>query len=367
MAAKWGEPRKPVAPDVLKYETVKPSPLFESLGENVKCLVCERKCVIRPGHRGICGTRANIRGKLYTLNYGNLSALESRPIEIKPFFHFWPGSTAMTFSTWSCNLPCPWCQNWHLSKALPEPGREKYVPPERVVDYAVRVGDEGVCASFNEPLMEFEYTLDLFRKAKQRGLYTTYVSNGYMTLGALKMLIDAGLDGLKIDIKGDERVYREVLSASVEVPWRNAEAALKMGVHVEIVYLMVTGLSDSEEVVEDVVERHLKHVGENTPLHILRYFPAYEYSEPPTPIDRIEWAWKYAQRQGIKYVYVGNVRGHPGEHTYCPRCGKPVIKRFGPYVVEYKLESDHKCVYCGERIPIRGRYVRKSPSWLALI
>lgn len=354
--------------DVINAETVRPSPLYEKVGqESVKCKVCERRCVIAPGKRGACGTRANIKGSLYTLNYGNLSALESRPIEIKPFFHLWPGSTAMTFSTWSCNFSCPWCQNWHLSRALPEPGKDKYIPPERVVELALRAGDEGVCASFNEPLMEFEYTLELFKIAKERGLYTTYVSNGYMTLEALDMLVKAGLDGLKVDIKGDDKVYREVLGARVEIPWRNAEKALKMGVHVEIVYLMVTGLSDREEVVEDVVENHLKHVGEATPLHVLRYFPAYKYSAPPTPLERIEWAWKYARRQGIKYVYVGNVRGHPGENTYCPRCGKPVIKRLGPYVVDYKLEKGHKCPYCGEVIEIRGEHVRKNPSWLAII
>lgn len=350
------------------FETVRLSPFYEDVkGGAVRCLVCERRCVIRPGERGYCKARMNIGGRLYTLNYGALSALESRPIEIKPFFHFWPGSTAMTFSTWSCNFPCPWCQNWHLSRAIPEPGRDKYISPERVVKYALRAGDEGVCASFNEPLMEFEYTLDLFRLAKSRGLYTTYVSNGYMTPQALAALAEAGLDGLKVDIKGDAEVYREVLGARVDVPWRNAEEALKRGVHVEIVFLMVTGLSDREEVVEDVVERHLKHVGEDTPLHLLRYFPAYKYSEPPTPLERIEWAWKYARREGVKFVYVGNVRGHPGEHTYCPRCGAAVIKRLGPYVIEYKLREDFRCPKCGERLPIRGRYVKKTPTWLALL
>ncbi len=340
--------------------------MYSRLKGAVRCEVCERRCVIREGETGLCGTRANIEGRLYTLNYGNLSALESRPIEIKPFFHLWPGSTAMTFSTWSCNFTCPWCQNWHLSRALPEPGKDKYYPPEKVVEYAVKVKDEGVCASFNEPLMEFEYTLDLFRLAREKGLYTTYVSNGYMTEKALEMLVEAGLDGLKVDIKGDEGVYRDVLSARVDVPWRNVEKALRMGVHVEVVYLMVTGLSDSEEVVENVVEHHLKYAGENVPLHILRYFPAYEYSEPPTSLDRIEYAWNYARKQGVKYVYVGNVRGHEGEHTYCPKCGKPVIKRWGPLIVSCKLDQQNRCEYCGETIHIRGRYVKKRPSWLAI-
>jgi len=333
--------------------------LYQSLGEGkVRCGVCERRCVIAEGGAGYCGTRVNLGGVLYTLNYGNLSALESRPIEIKPFFHFWPGSTAMTFSTWGCNFPCPWCQNWHLSKVSP-PSAEA-VQPERIVEEAVKAGDEGVCASFNEPLMGFEYTLDVFRLARAKGLYSTYVSNGYMTPEALGMLIEAGLDGLKVDVKGDAEVYREVLGARVDVVWRNVEQALRMGVHVEVVFLMVTGVSDSEDVIEDVVENHLKHAGPDVPLHISRYFPAYRYFEPPTRLEKLDYAWNLARRMGVNFVYVGNVPGHPGLHTYCPRCGRPVLKRSNFRLVRSNLDEKGRCKFCGEKIPISGRLIRKN-------
>lgn len=334
--------------------------LYEKLkGGSVRCQVCERKCIIEVGSKGYCGTRVNIEGNLYTLCYGNLSAVESRPIEIKPFYHFWPGSSALTFSSWSCNFPCPWCQNWELSKNLPQPGKANYISPEKIVRLTVKKGDKGVCASFNEPITQFEYTLDVFKLASKNNLYTTYVSNGYMTELALKRLALEGLNGLKIDIKGDKHVYREVLRASPEIPWRNVKLAKQLGLHVEVVFLMVTGLCDDEEVVRNVVINHLKYAGPKTPLHITRYFPAYQYMEKPTPIESMERAYKLARKEGIEYVYLGNVPGHPYEHTYCPKCGHVLIKRYGVMIVRYKITGRNSCPYCGEKIPIIGKYCRE--------
>ncbi|HDI74637.1 MAG: AmmeMemoRadiSam system radical SAM enzyme [Thermoprotei archaeon] len=347
------------------YSTVKKAVLYEKLrGGKARCLVCERKCVLREGEKGFCKTRVNIGGDIYTLVYGDLSALESRPIEIKPFFHFWPGSTAITFSTWSCNFTCPWCQNWTLSRAEPNPSRASCIPPEKVVEKALKWGDEGTCVSFNEPILLFEYSLDVFKLARTRGLYNTYVSNGYITLQALKMLIKAGLDGLKIDVKGDAEAYRKYNSADVNVVWRNAREAKRMGVHVEIVYLVVTKATDSENMIIETIERHLKELGPDTPIHFTRYYPEYMYHEPPTKIEKLEWAYKQAKRMGVNYPYIGNVPGHPYENTYCPECGELLIRRYGAKVIEYNLK-DKKCPKCGTSIPVTGKYIKKTKglSW----
>jgi len=346
--------------NAVMLSTVREAPLYERLKQGrVRCLVCERRCVIEEGGKGFCKTRMNIGGKLYTLVYGDLSAVESRPIEIKPFFHFWPGSTALTFSTWSCNFTCPWCQNWHLSRAEPDPARANYVPPERLVELAAQ-RDEGVCVSFNEPLMLFEYSLDVFRLARAKGLYCTYVSNGYMTLEALRMLRESGLDGLKIDVKGGREEYRLYNSADAEVVWRNAREAKKMGMHVEIVYLVVTGATDKEEVIEECIERHVKELGPDTPIHFTRYFPAYLYHEPSTPVEKLEWCYERARKIGARFPYIGNVPGHRYENTYCPECGELLIKRFGPRVLKYRVTESKRCPRCGAEIPIVGRYVRKA-------
>ncbi|MGB9797122.1 MAG: radical SAM protein, partial [bacterium] len=164
-------------------------------GEKVKCLLCERSCEIEEGQRGFCQMRINENGSLFTFAYGNLSAIESRPIEIKPFYHFFPGSTALTISTYSCNFPCPWCQNWHISKNVEEEGR--FVSPEEIVEMASGK-DDGICVSFTEPTLLYEYCVELFPLAKKKGLYNCIVSNGYMTVEALMGLRRAGLDAIKI-------------------------------------------------------------------------------------------------------------------------------------------------------------------------
>lgn len=337
--------------------------LYESLrSSSVRCMLCERRCTIREGERGFCRARINIGGTLYTLTYGNISAIESRPIEVKPFFHFWPGSTSLTFSTWGCNFTCPWCQNWHLSKIEPDPSGVGRVPPERIVEMALR-RDEGVCVSFNEPLLLFEYSLDVFKLARGRGLYCTYVSNGYMTLAALRALQESGLEGLKIDVKGGREEYRDFNGADVEAVWRNAREAKSMGIHVEIVYLVVTGATDEEGVILETIERHLKELGPETPIHFTRYYPAYLYGKPPTKVEKLEWCYEQAKRSGAKFPYIGNVPGHPYENTYCPECGELLIKRHSFRVVRYAITEGKKCPRCGSEIPIVGRYIQKGVLW----
>jgi len=340
---------------------VREAVLYEKLrGDMVRCGLCERRCVIPPNGRGFCKTRMNIDGKLYTLIYGDLSAVESRPIEIKPFFHYWPGSTALTFSTWSCNLDCVWCQNWDLSKSPPDPSRSRHYTPEEVVAEALERGDEGLCSSFQEPTLLTDWNLTLFKMGSGKGLYCCYVSNGYMTLEALRLLRDAGMDGLKIDVKGDAETYLKYCGGvDVEKVWRNVREAKRMGFHVEVVNLVVTGVNDDEECLRWIVERHLKEAGPETPLHFTRYYPAYKFNNPPTSVKTLERAYELAKSSGVLYPYIGNVIGHRYSHTYCPNCGEALIKRLGYRIVRYRITEDNECPKCHYRINIRGRRVRK--------
>lgn len=350
--------------NIIQKPTVREALLYEKLrGGRVRCLLCERRCSMEPGASGFCGIRVNIEGRLYTLVYGNLSAVESRPIEIKPFYHYWPGSYATTFSTWSCNFACPWCQNYHLSRRKPDPLVDKYMPPEQLIEYSKYWGDEGLCVSFQEPTLLLEYSIDVFKLGVSRGLYCCFVSNGYMTLEALRLLRESGMDGLKVDMKGDEEVYKRYCGGvDVDVVWRNIEKAREMGYHVEVVNLVVTGVNDREEQIEWVVERHLKHAGAEAPIHFTRYFPAYKFSNPPTPIKTLESAVKLARKMGVMYPYIGNVPGHWGEHTYCPECGEAVIKRMGVRPVRCKLDKEGKCLNCGFKLHIRGRILCRRRS-----
>ncbi len=347
------------------YSTIYEALLYERLpGNKVKCGLCERRCTLDVGEKGFCKTRRNIEGRLCTLVYGDISAIESRPIEIKPFFHYWPGSTALTLSTWSCNFGCPWCQNFHLSKVEPNPTSANFYSVEEVIEMAVRRKDEGLCLSFQEPTLLFEWAVSLFKSGRQRGLYGCFVSNGYMTLEALEALRNAGMDGLKVDIKGDMEIYRKYCGeVDLDKIWRNARNAKEQGLHVEIVSLLVRDVSDGENCVGETIERHLKEVGPETPLHFNRYYPAYRFDNPPTKVETLEKAYRQARKAGVKYPYIGNIFGHKCESTYCPNCGETLIQRFGYSIRKYSLTKRNRCPKCGQEIPIRGNYVRKQRAY----
>jgi pyruvate formate lyase activating enzyme len=348
--------------DLGRYSTVQEALFYEKMSENrVKCGLCERRCEIALNGKGFCKTRINLNGKLYTLVYGDLSAIESRSIEIKPFFHYWPGSTALTFSTWSCNLDCQWCLNFHLSKCEPDPAKASYHPLEKVLELAFECGDIGLCGSFQEPTLLTDWAIPLFKRGKEMGInYCCYVSNGYMTSEALKMLAEAGMDGLKIDVKGDSETYRQYCGGTdVEKVWRKASEAKKLGLHVEIVNLIVTNVNDSEETLRQVIQKHLEAVGAEVPLHFTRYYPAYHFENSPTKVETLEKAYEMARKAGVLYPYVGNISGHRYTNTYCPSCGETLVKRCDYYVLKYGITEDKKCPKCGTQIPITGEYVLK--------
>lgn len=331
--------------------------LFERLeGNVVRCCTCERRCIIEPGGVGYCRTRRNVNGVLYTIVYGDIASISANPIEKKPFFHFWPGSTALTIGTWGCNFPCPWCQNWELSKARPDPHRSNFISPERLVMMALQESCQGVSVSFNEPTLLLEYNLDIFHQARDEGLYNTLVSNGYMTVEALRALNHAGMDAVKFDVKGDQETYRKYCNADVDVVWRNIREAKRLGMHVEVVTLVIPGLNDDEESIRSICERHLIDAGAETPLHFTRFQPAYKMTDrPSTPIRVLEKALALAWDQGILYVYLGNVPGHANENTYCHNCGELIIQRYGFQIVHSILTQNSQCPKCGEQIPVVGR------------
>lgn len=321
---------------------------YRKVRDGVICQLCYHFCKLGEGEFGRCGVRFVENGKLYTLTYGNISAIESRPMEIKPFFHFLPGKTAITFSTYSCNLDCPWCQNWHLSKVR-APRIYKPVRPEYIVEKALEYGDVATCASFNEPTLLYEFLLDLFRIARDEGLYNTMVSNGYISPLALRSLVKNGLNAMNIDLKGDEEVYEKYCKGNVKNVLKTIETARKLNLHIEVVCLLITDVNDDEDCVRWLVENHLKYAGSEVPIHFTRYYPAYLFTNPPTPIERIERAIEIAKKEGVEYVYIGNVLGHRYENTYCPNCGELLIKRYSYRVLDIRLKGN-KCWKCGKEI-----------------
>jgi pyruvate formate lyase activating enzyme len=323
--------------------------LFEELNGKIQCNSCQHRCQLNPGQKGCCKTRQNIDGKLYTLIYGDISSISNNYIEKKPLYHFYPGSRALTVGSWSCNFKCDWCQNYRISKVDPEQIKEsEYYSPEDLIRLALEMNSQGLSYSFNEPTLLLEHSIEAFKLAKKNNLYNTYVSNGYMTLESLDCLIDAGLDAINIDIKGDKPTVRKYCNGDLDKILRNAVHAKEKGVHVELTTLIIPKINQEEKQIKLLSSMIKNMVGEDTPWHLSRYFPHYKYFEPPTDIEFIKKSKNIAKNLGLNYVYLGNIPGM-GEDTYCPVCGTLLIERNNLTTIKMHIK-DNKCPECGEFI-----------------
>ena len=275
-------------------------------------------------------------------------------MEIKPLFHFHPGHFAASFGSVGCNFKCIHCQNADIAHASPGEMRTDYLSPREAVQRAKRHRCHGLSFTYNEPTLWFEYTLDCCKLAKEEGLSTNYVTNGFITPDALDMLAPY-LDAFRVDIKGFSRdFYRNVANVpDFRGILRVTERAKnRWNIHVEVVTNIIPEYNDKEEEMRSLAQWIYRNLGEDTPWHITRFHPQLELrNHYATPVSTLEKLKKIGEEEGLRFVYLGNVPGHPGENTYCPRCGRLLIERRNYLVGEYNIK-DKTCVFCGERIPI---------------
>jgi pyruvate formate lyase activating enzyme len=320
--------------------------------EIVKCLLCAHECVIKEGGRGKCRARINIGGELKSLVYGRPITSHIDPIEKKPFFHFMPGSLAFSMATSGCPLQCKFCQNWQISQSTPEDYSTVFIPPSDITGTAKINNVPVIAFTYNEPTVFTEYLLDIAKEGKKSGLKSVIISCGFMQEEPLKEMIGA-LDAIKIDLKGfSEDFYRNVSKAELKPVLRSIKQVAKAGRHLEIVNLVVPTLNDKEEDLKNLAKFVFDETGPDTPLHFTKFHPDYQLLNlAPTPLSTLENARNIAMDIGLRYVYVGNVPGHPGNHTYCPKCKKIVIERQGFFIKNNNLKNG-KCSFCGE--PVKG-------------
>ena len=324
----------------------------------LKCNLCGRRCVVADGASGVCQARTNKRGVMYTTAYGRSCSSSVDPIEKKPLFHFHPGARVFSVASPFCNFFCRFCDNWVISQQ-----RSAYqtneMSPSEVVETAQRYTSEGISYTYTEPTTFYEWAYESARLAHAAGLFNTFVTNGYMSPEAAEA-ISPYLDAATVDFKGagDPKFYAEVMRVpSVEPIYACLAALKKHGVHIEITNLIVPEYGDSEQRLRELALWIQSNLGPDTPLHILRFYPSYELIDvPPTPIGAIERGVKAAQDTGLRYVYAGNVPGHDGENTYCPKCRNLVVKRSSFEITGWNLTKDMKCTECGEKIPIKGQF-----------
>jgi len=327
-----------------------------------QCLTCERKCRIPNGQLGHCQTRYNLDGQINTIVYGCNAGMSNDPIEKKPLYHFYPGTRALTIGAFGCNFDCFWCQNHHMShpnKQILEimKNYDKYISPKQFIDLALESRCQGTSISFNEPTLSFEFSLEVFKLAKQNSLYNTYVTNGYMTETVLRDLIENGLDAMNIDLKGDSKIVQNYCGADVENVWRNAKLATELGVHVEITTLLIPKLNTESFQIEKIAKRILNDLGVDTPYHISKFSPRFKALEygylSPTSEKYMLNAYNIAKSIGLNYVYLGNLSNSDYENTYCPNCSELVIKRDGYSIEDIKLDDKGNCDHCGIPIAIK--------------
>ncbi len=333
-----------------------PATLYEPLEHGkVRCTACARYCVIPSGSHGFCFVRKNVGGRLVLLTYGIASAVQVDPVEKKPLSHFHPGSRVLSIGTVGCNWRCQYCQNADISQEREITGRA--LSPQTAVRWAKRYGCQGVTFTYNEPTIFAEYALDVMREARAAGLFANFVTNGYMTPEAVAA-IGPHLDAVSVDFKGSGEAgfLRKYVTAKGPEPIFATAAGLRTrGVHVEITDLIVPDVGDSETATRTLARRIVEDLGPETPFHLLRFHPDYKMMDlPETPISTLERLHGVAKGEGLDYVYLGNVWGHPLEHTYCPKCGALAVERYGFTIASWNLDAKNRCRRCGHTIPILG-------------
>jgi pyruvate formate lyase activating enzyme len=330
--------------------------LYERLPDRkVKCTACARYCVLPEGSHGFCFVRKNVEGALDLLTYGRVAALQVDPVEKKPLSHFHPGATVLSLGTVGCNWRCLYCQNAEISQERVVEGRR--MTPQAIADRAVELGCDGVTFTYNEPTIFLEFALDVIEEAHARGLFANFVTNGYLTPEAARVL-GPKLDAISVDFKGsgEERFMRKYISAKGPAPILETLKDLnRQGVHLEITDLIVPQVGDDPTALRRLARFVVDKLGPEVPFHLLRWHPDYKMMDlPPTPIGTLESLHAILREEGVVYPYLGNVWGHPLEHTYCPGCRSIAVERYGFTIRSWNLDARNQCRTCGHPLPIRG-------------
>ncbi len=312
---------------------------------SVKCLLCPHECTIKENMRGICGVRENINGSLFSLVYGKAVSASIDPIEKKPLFHFLPGSKAFSIATVGCNFRCLFCQNYEISQA-PKPKKPiagHDLPPEDVVSLAENYGCSSIAYTYTEPTIFYEYAIETAKLARRHGLKNLWISNGFTNPEPLEE-ISKYIDVANIDLKGSDEFYKKITGGRLDPVLDTIKSLSKKGVWVEVTTLLIPGHNDSEEDL-NFMSKFISSVG--APWHISRFFPMYKMTDViPTPISSLRKAKEIGKKNGVKYIYIGNV--NEKSDTVCPKCGFHVIERDG-YEIKNHLKGG-KCPKCGYKI-----------------
>ena len=322
----------------------------------IRCVACGHRCPLPDGAVGVCKVRGNRGGELY-VPWGYVAGVQCDPIEKKPFFHVSPGALAYSFGMLGCDLHCGYCQNWVTSQALRDPGavsQPREMTPEALVSEAVALGARAIVSTYNEPLITVEWSVEVFRLARQAGLLTGFVSNGNGTPEVLEFL-RPWIDLYKVDLKSfDDRHYRE-LGGRLAPILETIEALHRMGIWVEIVTLLVPGFNDGDDELRQMA-RFLASVSQDLPWHVTAFHSDYRMADVrDTSADLLTRAAGIGRDAGLRFVYAGNRPGEVEglEDTRCPGCRYVLVRRTGFLVTDYTITAEGRCPSCHDQVPGR--------------
>ncbi len=331
--------------------------LYEKLPDDkVRCTACARYCEIKKEQIGLCGIRGNEGRKLELYVYGKVIAGHVDPIEKKPVTHYYPGTKIFSIATTGCNWLCKYCQNSDISQRRKVEGTD--MTPEDVVNTTIEYGAQGIAYTYNQPSIFIEFARDCGIIARKKGLINIFVSNGYDTPETVKMMGEF-LDCITVDFKGSAEpdFTRKFIGVPDPQPIFDTllEIRDKTKIHVEITDLIVPKVGDNLDYARKLSKFVYDEFGPEMPIHFLRFHPDYKMMDyEPTPVKTLEKHYQIAKQEGLKYTYLGNVPGHPWEHTYCSECNNIVVKRYGFDIQGWNMDKDNKCKFCGNQIPIVG-------------
>jgi pyruvate formate lyase activating enzyme len=287
---------------------IKKAVLFEKRKDDVRCIACAHKCLIKNGKTGICAVRKNVDGELYSLVYGKIASIAVDAIEKKPLHHFLPGSKSLSLGTVGCNFKCKWCQNYEISQASKKGdffGQEK--TPEEIVELAIKNGCESISYTYNEPTIFIEFVKDTAELARKKGIKNVLVTNGYFSKESFDYISNY-IDAMNVDLKSiNSKIYEKYCGAKLKFVLENIKKINAKGIHLELTTLIIPEINDSQKELKKIAN-FIFSVNKDIPWHISRFFPRYEFKNKKiTSMETLANAYKIGKKVGLKFVHIGNV------------------------------------------------------------
>jgi pyruvate formate lyase activating enzyme len=327
----------------------------------LQCDLCPRDCRLGDGQRGMCFVRQRVGDEMVLTTHGRSSGFALDPIEKKPLNHFYPGTSVLSFGTAGCNLACKFCQNWDISKSREMDRLIDEASPEAIANAAVRAGAHSVAFTYNDPTIFAEYAMDVADACHARGLHTVAVTAGYIYAEPRAELY-AKIDAANVDLKAftDEFYWKQCAAHLEPVKETLRYLVHETNVWTEITTLLIPGLNDGDAELHELAQWVAGELGPDVPLHFSAFHPDYKMTDraatPPATLSR---ARAIAKREGLRYVYTGNVHDRDGDTTTCPACGTAVIERdwyeiLAARIIGSTTGGRGACGSCGAAIP--GRF-----------